>query len=192
VSGPQSEFYCNSAWHFARFKSKVAFLVYQFACSIAHETKRFYLSAEKVAEHLGFDHKAVRRAYKELVKKGWFALIEQGYYSPNSYEPILNHDAWAKMNPGQCCEKTVFAWTNENDKLGQALWASTGGNIKPKTHIIKALRKMIKEFGRSEEDAVAEFKSWYPHQFHAPRYVMGHFLKHCRAQWERAKTGIAA
>jgi hypothetical protein len=176
----------------ARYKSKSADVVYDFACNIAYKEKRFYVSVERAARYLGLASNTVRQAYRELTEKGWFRLIEEGNYSPNVYEPVLNHDAWVAANPGQCCVKSSFPWTLENDELGQAIWAITGGKIKPKSHSMKAIRKMIRELGCSAEDVAEDFRKWYPNQNHAPKYVLGHFIKHFRELSKIKVLAIAA
>ena len=176
----ESEFVCTTPWHMARMKSQSADVVYDFMCNVAHKTQKFYVSVERTANYLGIHPDTVRDAIKELVANRWCFLLQKGYYEPNVYQPVLNHKEWAAANPGQCCEKTVFVWTAENDKLGQALWAVTDGQIKPKSHIIKSIRGMMKQLGCSQDEVTAEFKTWYPRQHHAPKYIMGQFLKHFR------------
>lgn len=188
----EAEFHCTTAWHMARFKSKSADVVYDFACNIAYKTRKFYASVDQTARYLGRNPKTVRKAYRELTKNGWFLLLEKGCYSPNVYEPVLNHDAWAGKNQGQCCEKSSLPWTTENDALGQAIWASAGGRIKPKSHNIKTIRKMMKELDCSSEEVTAEFKVWYPNQCHAPKFVMGQFIRHLRRVMKQDALKAAA
>jgi hypothetical protein len=161
-------------------KSTYALAVYNLALKISNKSGRFYCSALGLAEYFGCNEKSIRRAYKELVKVGFFRLIDHPVFEPSVYQPV-DHKSWAEKHPGNCVTKREFPWSRETDRLGQALWSVSGGQAPFMNHQIKALKKL----GFSDEEIISEFKAFWSSHRHSMkadrskrnrRLLIGHFI----------------
>ena len=148
--------------------------LYGLACKLAHESGKFLASSERLGPYFGASQKSIDRAKKQLKNAGWFEQIQQGYFEPNVYTVVRRHEDWAAKHPGQCCVKTEFPWTLENDKLGQGIFMASGGRLQPKSYQMNVIRK---EIALSDERILQEFEEWYPNQCHNSKFQMGHFIK---------------
>jgi hypothetical protein len=153
-----SNFHCCAEWHLARL-SPICALIYGFGLRISKKSGRFTCSAASVAQFLGVSIRTVQRGFQELKSAGFFRMLESGKHSfePSVYH-VLTHLEWAKQNPGRCVEKAEFPWTNECDRLGQALWVASGSRIAFKPFQVNVIRNT----GIPEPEIISLFESWYP------------------------------
>ncbi len=135
-AGHLEEFYCGSEWHLASC-SQAACLIYPWALRISKKSRRFRISPKQAAEYFKISPRTAQRGYSDLKRVGLFELLESGKAQGESsvYKP-LTHKEWAVKYPGKCAEKITFAWTPENDLLGQ--------------------------FCSDDETTIKYFRVWYP------------------------------
>ena len=164
----------------ARMQSRVAAIIYGFACKISHETGEYRASVERMAKYFSLSPKAVRSAHAELVETEWFEILERGNYSPTIYAPIREHKEWAEQHPGQCCNRVHEPWTTQVDPIARYIHAKTGETVKPKPYHIRALRSLMVRSYDSEEQVMSAFDAFCTHCNGEPENLMVAFIRHYR------------
>jgi hypothetical protein len=155
----ETKFHCCSEWHLARL-SPISILVYPFALRLSKPYGGTYTyPASIVADFFGYNEWTVRQSYKELQESGFFNRIETRFFEGNVYR-VVTHQEWATVHPGKCATKTIFPWTGEGDKLGQALYVASGSAIKFYENQIVFLRSL----GLPEERILSEFETFWKEQ----------------------------
>jgi len=98
----------------------------------------------------------IERGLKDLAESGFLVTISKRYFEPGVYE-VWEHKHWADAHPGACAEKLEFHWSEESgDKLGQALYAKSGGRLKVFPYQLAALRKS----GLPDETITSRFEEF--------------------------------
>lgn len=174
-----SHFYCSLEWHTARL-SPVCTPLYTFAFALSGGTgvefrkRRFFVSAEKLADYFGYSACQVRRGLKELEELGFLQLIAREKFRPTHYR-VLSHSEWAKKHPGNCAVKAELPWSGEGDPLGQSLWKLSGGTVEFAVFQIKNLRKL----GFEESEIEEQFSAYWEEtgQRMSPKNVPAGFYK---------------
>jgi len=156
----QEEFHCSAEWHLARL-SKAASLIYNWSLRISKKSRRFRVSPNQAAKYFKIAPRTAQLGYEQLKKVGLFELVESGKASGevSVHKPLI-HKEWAARNPGKCVAKIEFAWTPENDLLGQELFNMSDGRIQFKQFEIKRYR----QFDLNDETVIKIFRAWYPKQ----------------------------
>jgi hypothetical protein len=156
-----SPFYCSAEYHLARM-SRMAATLHPWALRLAGDNRWFSASAPNAAKYLNSNHKSIRTAIKDLVRAGFFELVEQGTDKPSIYR-VLNHKDWAEKHPGLCVQKTTYIWDGEGDKIAQWISARTAFKVKLQEFQVRQLRKT----GLSDEailELFDEHRSLHPYQ----------------------------
>jgi hypothetical protein len=144
-----SPFFCSEYFHLAEL-SPVCALIYGLAYRISKSSRMrdrggpkgtLHCSAESLAIYFDRHVATVRSSLKELVKLGFFELLNAGKFRPNVYR-VLSHDEWAEKHPGRCATKLTFPYSAESDELGQALWNISGGLVTFKAFQVRNLRRL--------------------------------------------------
>lgn len=148
-----SPYHCSAEWHLAALRPICA-LIHGFALHIGWESRTFSCSAVNMAEYLQRNESTIRAGYKELEDLGFFEKKIQGRFNSSVYR-VLNHEEWAKKNPGRCVQKLDFGW--KDDPLGQRLYIASGMRVKWREQQINALRNV----GSTDERIVEEFERYY-------------------------------
>ncbi len=154
----QEEFHCSAEWHLASL-SKAASLIYNWSLRLSKKSRRFRVSPNQAAEYFKIASRTAQLGYEDLKKVGLFELVESGKASGEvSVHKPLTHKEWAAKNPGKCAERIEFAWTPENDLLGQELFNIADGRIQFKQFEVNRYRK----FDLNDEAVIKYFRAWYP------------------------------
>lgn len=159
------DFFCSAEWHLAR-QSKAAIFIYHWALRISKKSGRFRVSPRKAAEHFGFKYRTVVRAYSDLKKLGFFALLESGKSNfEASVFQVFTHSSWqkrkddqGKINVDKCIEKLEFPWSGERDELREELSIAADGKIPFKPFQIDWYRTS----GFSDAEIANKFREWLP------------------------------
>jgi biotin operon repressor len=124
-----TEYYCTGEWHLSRMKSKYAAPLYGFALRLSRESARFYASQSRLAQYFGCSRRTICAAVQELEAAGFFVRISKSPFRTTVYT-VLDHNTWAKENPGDCAIKIEMPWSGELSELGRQLHAISGGRVK--------------------------------------------------------------
>lgn len=152
-------FECSEQFHLAAM-SPVCALIYGLAYRLTKGGDLpFFPSASNIAQYVNRSPHQVRRGLKELEKRGFLELEEARKFQPNRYR-VISHRVWAGLNPGRCCTKLEYHYSEGADPLGQRLWASSGGRIHFQAFQISNLRTLA----ATDEEIAEEFeKFWSEH-----------------------------
>lgn len=138
-----TQFYCCSEWHFARLRgrgSNITPIVYTLALNFSKNTGVFNIAAGNLADFFGVEVKNVQRAYLHLVRLGFFEVLHRERGTSVKYR-VLKHRDWAAKHPGSCAERIEMPWEDEEkDKLGQRLYAISGGRYRTYANFLKGMR----------------------------------------------------
>lgn len=108
----ESYYHCSAEWHLARLSRGRALvpILYTFALLLSQKHEgRFYCSASRLAEHFGYERKAVYGALDILEQSGFFTLVSKQLGETNIYR-VVTHKEWTGSHPGECVTKMEFAW----------------------------------------------------------------------------------
>src|SRR5664279_2007306 len=101
----ESDLLCSAARDLYRTARPFSFFVYDCALRLSNGGSRdFTASALQLAELFGVNEKTVRNAFLELVRLGWFVVIERRSMRTTRYQ-VLKHEAWAANHAGECSVK---------------------------------------------------------------------------------------
>jgi len=172
----ETAFLCDTCWHLPG----LAFRIYELARRVSHRTKKFYPSLKSLAFYFQVSESTVQRA------KGFFEVLDEGPFISTVYK-VLSHEEFVRKYPDQCCQKEVFAWSDDPrvDPLGQQFYARSGGRIKFRTSDMKGLRKL----GLSDEQLLSEFERFFdqtwPNGYSGKCYstmFSGRFVRHIKGK----------
>ena len=183
---PES-YFCTSEWHLARLQPSAA-LIYPFALYLAHDSKRFSVSATGLAEYFDRDESTIRRGYNALEKLGFFVKTIQGTFNSSVYR-VLTHQEWATTHPNQCPEKLENPWDKqENDPLGQELYFASGCRVKWLPFQVNTLRNL----GIQDHEIVEKFEIYYEQtgQFKKATNVPSGFIMELRRKWNASIDAV--
>ncbi len=132
---------CGMHYHFP-IKRAVCAKTYELAMQVTAKSDRrvFWVSAEQRARDWGVDDKTVRRGDEDLVKLGFFELLEARAFQSNQYL-VITHDEWAKRHPGKCLQREVMPWSEDvQDPLATMLYKASRRRLKVFPAHIQSLR----------------------------------------------------
>src|SRR5437870_4736261 len=104
----EGEYFCAIEWHLAKLTPFTA-IIYGFAFRLAQQSRRFYASAQKLAEHFAVTRWTIQRGIRQLESAGFLKKISSEPFKPSVYE-VLSHKEWAQGHPGECTMKTSMPW----------------------------------------------------------------------------------
>jgi hypothetical protein len=153
---PESTLFCSAEWHLSKAKSTLVPLIYSLAFRLAKNSGVFSASLRTLASYFGSGYKTVWRAVHELIKLGFFELVNEELGKPSIYR-VITHEQWAENHRGQCSEKMMFPWSGENkDKLGIDLHAASGARVTFFPNQLKALRNT----GLTDAEIIGRWKAF--------------------------------
>lgn len=165
----QAHYHCSAEWHLGQMvygegkRAPFAAILYPFAYRVSRNSKLFYGSAERIAEHFGVSPWTVLRAMEALTCAGFFVVVSKAKFQPTIYK-VLSHKDWAKAHPGCCAVKTTFPWSGEkSDRLGMHLFTRSGGRVKWYPNVLAGLRKT----GLPDDQIVQRFDVFFAQKLNA-------------------------
>lgn len=96
--------FCCSEHHLAHMKPACCALIHPHALHLASKGGIYYASSASVGELFGRHPKQILRGFKVLVEKGFFKVVRKRPGESVRYR-VLNHEQWARENPGKCVKK---------------------------------------------------------------------------------------
>jgi hypothetical protein len=178
-------YHCSSEWHLSKLKNRYSGLIYSFGLRISKTSKNFFCSAVNLAEYFDCHRNTIYNALTELRTIELFSLLSKKCFEVSVYR-VLSHKEWAAIHPGQCPDKLEFPWSQENDQLGQQIYAASGGKIKVSPFQITALRKT----SLSDDLILARFKYFFGQDIGHPSGVIPRFVKFVKADSAGASTSV--
>lgn len=161
-----SPYHCTSERHLARLTGNGASLtlaIYGFAFHLSGKSGVFFASIPRLAAYFEADEKTVRKALRLLAKSGFLEEIDAPEGKTVRYKPVSHLD-WQKkrggaancIRDGRCVEKPEGKPYEEMGKLGQRLYAISGGDYRPYPNFIKGMRNT----GHSDEAIERHFRDY--------------------------------
>lgn len=120
--------HCSATYHIVRLpNARLALALYNVMSTVAHESRLFFVSLQRVADYLGTTEKNVRIAKDVLVKAGWILVVEERVGCPTKFKPV-RHEDWALAHSNECCKKIETPWS-DGDPLGRRLFGLGGRKV---------------------------------------------------------------
>lgn len=162
-----SPYHCTSERHLARLTgngASLALAIYGLAFHLSSKSNVFFATVSRLAAYFDADEKTARKAIRLLVKTGFFEELRSQPGKPKRYMPV-RHPDWQRKRGGEkacienghCAEKGPMPWDDEElDKLGQRLYAVSGGEYQPFPNFIKGMRNT----GHSDQAIEHHFRAY--------------------------------
>jgi hypothetical protein len=123
-----SSFHCTAEWHLQKLNSRFAPVLYFWAGRLSAKSESFFPSVDNIAQYFSVHRTTVFRALDELIFYEWFEIIHNEPGKPVVYR-VRSHKELVSEGRLECVQKETFPWTGEGDRLGQNLYATSGGRV---------------------------------------------------------------